>query len=304
MTLSNIGDLVLTTPALLALHEAWPTALVDVVADQRSSSLLGHCPFLGEVFLRDKTAGWRGLIRLVQALRRRRYLAVIDLRTDFLPFLLRTERRSMRWLVRRDLQGLHSVEQHLAVVRPVLQTPTAAPAPRVWWPESAEAWAAAQKTTLPGRVLALAPGANWAGKCWPLAEFIALARQVAPHFDGLLLLGSAAERDAASAIAAAAPLPSLNLAGNTSLLEAAAILAHCAAFVGNDSGIGHLAAAAGVPTLTVFGPGQPARYRPWGSLAAIICAPGCELAALPAPLVAAALIRHLEACTSAAPDGA
>lgn len=304
VTLSNIGDLVLTTPALIALHAAWPTALIDVVADQRSSSLLTHCPYLGDVFLRDKTAGLRGLIALVRTLRRRRYLAVVDLRTDFLPFLLRTERRSMRFLVRQHLQGLHSVEQHLAVVNLLLQAPDTPPAPRVWWPETTAAWAITQKAMLPGRVLALAPGANWAGKCWPLTAFIALAGQVAPRFESLLLLGSAAERDAAEAIAAASPLPSLNLAGTTSLLEVAAILAHCEAFVGNDSGVGHLAAAAGIPTLTVFGPGQPARYRPWGPLAAILCAPGGELAALPASLVASALFRHLAACKTTDQVGA
>ena len=285
----------MTTPALIALHEAWPEARIDVVADQRSSSLLTHCPFVGEIFIRDKTAGLAGIWQLVRHLRDRTYLAAIDLRTDFLPWLLRAERRSMRWLVRHEPPPTHAVERHLQVVKRVVPGLSAPPAPKVWWPASVGTWAQARKATLPGRVLALAPGANWAGKCWPLECYIELAGLLAPHFDGLLLFGSAVEREAAQAIADQVDLPTLNLAGSTDLVEVAALLPLCAAFVGNDSGIGHLAAAAAIPTLTVFGPGEPARYRPWGPRAAIICAPGAELSALPAQSVADALHEHLRA---------
>lgn len=303
VTLSNIGDLVMTTPALIALHEAWPEAQIDIVADQRSSILLAHCPFVGEIFIRDKTAGLAGVWQLVRQLRERAYLAAVDLRTDFLPWLLRAQQRSMRWLVRHEPPAPHAVERHLQVVKRVVPGLSRPPAPRVWWPAAASAWANAQKATLPGRVLALAPGANWAGKCWPLERYIELARLLAPRFDGLLLLGSAAEREAAAAIAQQVNKPSLNLAGSTGLLEVAALLPLCAAFVGNDSGIGHLAAAAAIPTLTVFGPGQPARYRPWGARAAIICAPGGQLAALPAHSVADALDEHLRALPAVAYTG-
>jgi ADP-heptose:LPS heptosyltransferase len=51
--------------------------------------------------------------------------------------------------------------------------------------------------------------------------------------------------------------------GKTGLLQAAAILEQAQLFVGSDSGLGHLAAASGTATLTVFGPGDPERYHPW-----------------------------------------
>jgi ADP-heptose:LPS heptosyltransferase len=50
----------------------------------------------------------------------------------------------------------------------------------------------------------------------------------------------------------------------TSILEAVAIQRRLHIFVGNDSGLGHMACAAGIPTLTIFGTGEPDRYRPWG----------------------------------------
>ena len=56
----------------------------------------------------------------------------------------------------------------------------------------------------------------------------------------------------------------LNLTGQTDLLQAAAVLERAHLFVGNDSGIGHLANAVGTATVTVFGPGDPERYHPRG----------------------------------------
>ena len=66
-------------------------------------------------------------------------------------------------------------------------------------------------------------------------------------------------------------------------------IAGAAAFVGNDSGLGHIAAAVGVPTVTVFGPGEPDRYRPWGPHARIVMAPDLNLQKLDAVPVLDAL---------------
>jgi ADP-heptose:LPS heptosyltransferase len=66
-------------------------------------------------------------------------------------------------------------------------------------------------------------------------------------------------------------------------------------FVGNDSGLGHIAAARGIPTLTLFGPGRPARYRPLGARARLLEAPGGALPALTPAAVDAAVRELLDA---------
>ena len=291
VTLSNIGDLVMTTPTLIALHEAFPTAKIDIVGDRRSSDLLIHCPFIGDLFHRDKSAGNRGLLSLIGTLRRRRYAAVVDLRTDFLPWLLHAQARSLRWLA--GPAGEHAVEQHFAVGARLLSHPTAIPAPCVWTNDESRRHAQSLLQCVPGRRLVIAPGANWAGKCWPLAHYVALANLLQKDFDSLVILGSAADQTAAAILHTETALPSIDLAGQTSLLQAVAVLEQCHAFVGNDSGLGHMAAACRVPTLTVFGPGRPARYRPWGARAAIVCAPDADLSALAPAQVAVSLQAHL-----------
>ena len=87
------------------------------------------------------------------------------------------------------------------------------------------------------------------------------------------------------------------MAGRIDLLTTAAVLTHAAYFVGNDSGVGHIAAAMGRPTMTVFGPGQPERYRPWGALARWIVAADGEIGSVSAGEVAAAVRDQLASLT-------
>lgn len=66
----------------------------------------------------------------------------------------------------------------------------------------------------------------------------------------------------------------VDLVGNLSLPEVAAVLSRCVLFVGNDSGLMHLSAAAGTPTLGLFGPTRVEEYAPAGRHAATAVAPG------------------------------
>ena len=261
ITLSNIGDAVMTTPVMAALHEKYPQAVMDIVTDARAIELFSHCPYKGEIFLKDKQAGWRGVISLVKQLRTKHYDLVVDLRTDGLTLLLRASRR----LTRRGskVAGPHAVQQHFAVMGPregIIEIP----ATRLWLSPQDLDFAQQHLTALPGkRWLALGPGARWAPKRWPARAFRELADRLQTQFDAVVLLGSTADVDSCQQVADGLALPCITLAGKTRLLQAAAVLQQTALFVGNDSGLGHMAAACDTATLTVFGPGDPARYHPW-----------------------------------------
>jgi heptosyltransferase-3 len=287
ITLSNIGDAVMTTPVLAALHERYPDARFDIVADARSAALFAHFDALADIILKHKNIGWRDKLAFVRQLRRKRYDLIVDLRTDGLSWLLRARQRLNK--IRQRTPQTHSVEQHFQVLAPLLGH--AAPPPTcLWIPEAAHIAAAAHLAALPGsRWLALGPGANWDGKIWDAARFVALANQCVSEFDGVILLGGTADRARAEAMQPQINLPSVDLCGQTGLLEAAAVLARARVFVGNDSGLGHLASAVGTPTLTVFGPGDPLRYRPWGAHARWLVAPGQDLSQLGVEQVAIVL---------------
>jgi heptosyltransferase III len=65
----------------------------------------------------------------------------------------------------------------------------------------------------------------------------------------------------------------IDLIGKVDLPTAAACLRRCALYIGNDSGLMHMAAAVGTPTLGLFGPGNETRYGPWGPRAAVVRTP-------------------------------
>jgi len=287
VSLSNIGDAVMTTPVLEALHAFEPHAIIDIVGDRRSSEIFTACPFLGRLLHKDKRGVLRGLPALVVDLRKVHYDLAVDLRTDFLPLLLHARRRLHRWQRRRF--GPHAVQQHLGVLAALGMDVREFPQ-RIWLRNADHAFARAALGASGGsRLLALGPGANWPPKIWPARNFIELIATLQARFDAVVLLGGPADRIHAGTIAASSALPCINLAGATGLLEAAAVLSLAQVFVGNDSGLGHLAAAVRTPTLTLFGPGDPDRYHPWGAQAEWLAQPERDIGRLPVAAVRVAL---------------
>ncbi|HYN54722.1 MAG TPA: glycosyltransferase family 9 protein [Methylotenera sp.] len=271
VTLSNIGDVVLTTPTLEALHQQYPEALIDIVGDSRSEILFKHCPYLGTFYRKEKRKGWRGILQLLSELRKNNYDLAVDLRSDGLLFLIKA-RIKFHKLSNQSSLHLHSVEKHYAALRN--KTSQAIPDPKIWLSsderQTADILLSKYRTK---HILALGLGANFKGKIWPTHTFVSLARSLATHFDVVLLLGNQQDSEIAEKFMMEYPFPVINGCGRFNLLETTALLEQANYFVGNDSGLGHLASAIGTPTFTIFGVGQPCRYRPWGSNASWIQEP-------------------------------
>lgn len=147
------------------------------------------------------------------------------------------------------------------------------PGPRLW---TAPRHERAAETLVPsgGPVLAIGPAANWRGKQWRGERFAELAQRLTSP-EGLLpgariaVLAAAHERTQAEPVLGAVPAGrAIDLVGRTDLLTAAAVLRRCALFIGNDTGLMHIAAASGTPTLGLFGPSPVEQYAPWGRRAA------------------------------------
>ncbi|GAA4677166.1 glycosyltransferase family 9 protein [Pseudonocardia yuanmonensis] len=114
----------------------------------------------------------------------------------------------------------------------------------------------------PPRPVVVHPGAAFGAKCWPADRFAALARRLAP-LGPVVVTGGPAERTLAERVAAGAGLPDDRvLAGRTSIAEFAALVAGAALVVSGDTGIAHLAAAFGRPSVVLFGPVGPERWGP------------------------------------------
>jgi ADP-heptose:LPS heptosyltransferase len=228
-----------------------------------------------------------------------RWDLVVDLRASALAWLVPARRRAVGKGGRRAGHRLGHIGAVLGLDPP--------PLPVAWTTPADEAEAA---RLLPGGPwLAIGPTANWAGKVWPPERFIAVARALTGSGGALsgariaVLAGPGdAERAMAEPVLAALP-GALDLAGRLDVPASAAVLRRAALYIGNDSGLMHLGAAAGAPVIGVFGPTDAREYAPCGPRAVAVVAEGppgaTPIATLPAEPVIAAAARLLAAPVAA-----
>ena len=270
ITATRIGDAVLSSGLLGHLLERHPGARVTIAAGRAAAPLFAAVPGLERVLTIDKRPYKRHWLDLWTATAFRRWDLVVDLRASAIAYLVPARRRVTAG--KRD-DPRHRVEELAALLG--LDPP---PAPRVWLAPEHEA-AAARLVPAGGPVLAIGPAANWPGKQWPATRFAEVARRLTGSGGALAgarvaILAAGPERDQARPVIEALPATRvLDLVGAVDLLTAAACLRRCRAFLGNDSGLMHLAAAAGTPTLGLFGPSHTRRNRPWGPKAAFLRTP-------------------------------
>jgi len=130
-----------------------------------------------------------------------------------------------------------------------------------------------------GPVLAVGPTANWRAKIWRSEKFAELCQRVmipGGLFENgrIAIFGSQEERPQAIKLLESIPKRQcIDLIGQVSLLGAHACLKRCICFVGNDSGLMHIAAASGIPTLGLFGPSREELYGPSGNFTATVRTP-------------------------------
>jgi heptosyltransferase III len=118
-------------------------------------------------------------------------------------------------------------------------------------------------------VVVIQPGSGGEKKCWHIDNFLAVAKQLTSQGIQVTFLLGPAELDRFSNTTPAVLLRKIEAAGakcltNLPLTQVLGLLSCADGFIGNDSGITHLAAALGIRTLAVFGPTNPAVYRPIG----------------------------------------
>jgi heptosyltransferase III len=126
----------------------------------------------------------------------------------------------------------------------------------------------------PLRYVAIHPGSGGAQKCWPASHFAVVIERLWQQNRSVLLLEGPADTEQVCNLLNLVPSPPvpemLKMLTNAPLLEVARQLQQCRCYLGNDSGITHLAAMLGIPTVAIFGPSNPAVWRPLGPSVKVI----------------------------------
>jgi heptosyltransferase-3 len=243
---NRIGDAVITCGVLDHLIRTHPECRITVACGPAAAGVFARMPNRERTIPFEKRRFDLHWLQLWRQVVLTRWDLVVDLRGSGLAYTIPARRRA----VRRPLPG-RMFEQYAAVLEI-----SPAPLPVVWTAAEDRAVAARLLPT-GGPVIGLGATANWAPKVWPAERFAALFRALAAGpFPGAVpaVFAGPGEQERAMAAPLLAALPeAVDLCGRVSIPEAAACIQRCAVYVGNDSGLTHLAAAAGVPTVGLCG---------------------------------------------------
>lgn len=285
---NRVGDAVLTCGVLDHLIRTYAGCRVTVACGPVAAGVFERMPNRERTILVVKRRFDRHWLTLWRQVVGTLWDLVVDMRGSLLAYFVPTRRRA----IYRRLAGPMSV-QYAAALGLV-----PAPLPVAWMAPADRARAA---TLLPhGRsVLALGATANWAPKVWLAGRFAALAGQLGegplPGLVPAVFAGPGeAEWQMAAPLLEALP-GAIDLRGTLSIAEAAACIERCALFVGNDSGLMHLAAATGTPTVGLCGTtmDRADEMLPTGRRATWAMAPSASMESLSVEMAYAACIRIL-----------
>jgi len=269
---SFLGDSVLTLPLLRRLKERLPGARVSVLTLPKHADVFRGNAWVDEVLLDDKRgahAGPRGPWRMAAELAPKKFdLAVIphrSLRSALVAYLAGVPRRlgfsssAGRFLLTDVVPFAwltHDLERNLALAGPLgAASAPAAGEERYVTPPPPSA-ALLEKLAAAGlgdgdRLIGVHPGAAWATKRWLPERFAELCRRLKDDGFKPVLVGGSGDAELGRAIASASG--AADLVGRTDLGELSSLMGRLKLFVTNDSGPMHLAAAAGVPVVALFG---------------------------------------------------
>ncbi len=143
------------------------------------------------------------------------------------------------------------------------------------------------------RLVAVHPGGGGVHKCWPKQNFAAMVDELLGAGVRVILLLGPVELEAEMDIGQLV-FPSVFRISPRTVAQLAAVLERVDLFVGNDSGPGHVAAAVGTPTVSLFGPTNPVVWRPLGPKAAVIASENGDIDSIPVAVVVRTVLSALE----------
>ncbi len=285
-----IGDFILTLPAIVLLREAFPAARIEILGYR-------HIVALAQI------SGYAEATRSIEAAALASFFSrdgelapeLVDYFSSFqqvVSYLFDPDEIFAHNLRRAGVRNLIlgspkiGEKEHAArqLARPLerlalyLENPAAKIRPN-------------EPRKVDRSLTALHPGSGSETKNWPVDRFVAVARTLlkAEGEQRLLLVGGEADEKALAQMRAELPNDRVEVAKNLPLTELAGRLQNCRLFLGHDSGISHLAAAVGTPSLLLFGPTDPAIWAPQNAQVRVLRSTSLTMAGIETAAVLAAL---------------
>ncbi len=287
----GIGDVLFTTPVISNLRRAYPQVYIAYLANARTADFLKADPDIQQVFIyeRDEFVGkYQKYFELFNSIKQQAFDVVFDfsLNSSFgflcaacgikkrIGFDYRGRGRFLTDKIpMKGYEGKHVIEYYLELLGPA-QVPVVdknmalivTPKDIQW----AKDWIAKQGINPAKPVIGVVPGGgqSWGkaagNKRWSASKYAQLVDKIIENFDAvIILLGDSKEEQLCREVAGLSHFPLHLAAGQTSVLGMAALFKQCRLALVNDGGPLHVAVAAGVKTVSIFGPVDPQVYGPY-----------------------------------------
>ncbi len=285
VTLSNLGDIILTTPVLEKLYETFPEAKIDVITGEPGKAVFSGHPAVREVIVPRRHASLPERLVLALSLHRRGYDLAVDLKNSLLPFIVGAKYKASAMVsgmqsAERRAQSpgsgvqptAHKVYEHLS--RLTSLGIDISGAPKFFIPVSPEEKVFVEEALNAAggkKIVVMNPGAKSHLKRWDAAKFADLAIRLSGGLGcHVFVAGNDDDRDVMGRFLPLAGPCVTDLSSKTSLGVLADLMRRAALVVTNDSAPLHVASAVDAPTVAIFGPTDERKYGPLASKSAVL----------------------------------
>lgn len=258
---SNVGDLTMNIPILNYFKNHFENVSFDIIADRRSASLLSEFKGINNIYIKEKNIKQK--TKLFIKLLKNKYDYAIGLRSDAVPLVIRAKKKLYKTDRDESINGkVSETIYHFSILKKLFDVKDDEIDTKISFSEdSLKILKDMIDYQEDDKILIIGPGATFVDKTWPKENYVELLNILKDKFTKVLLIGSPKEFELCEEISK--KTGALNLSSKTTLAQIAAIVTLGKLFIGNDSRLGHIAAAQGTKTLSIFGLADPIRYTPY-----------------------------------------
>ncbi len=283
ITLSNLGDVILTFPVIDILKRDFPEARLSVVAGPKAGVLFKENPYIYRTYIFDKAKSGLQKFFWLMELRQGRFDFVVDLRNTAIPFLIQAKHSTPLQIFRP--KTMHMKIKHLNRLKSVFNFKTESKIRYAFFRNEKDIRyvdsMVRNKIGIGKKIFVVAPGAANHIKRWTKEGFGRVCDQLAELSNAkIVFVGDANDKGIVEDISLSMHSDFLNLCGETTITQLAELLRRATLALTNDSAVMHLASYLDIPVVAIFGPTDPRKYGPWSSYSTVVrkdifCSP-CE----------------------------
>lgn len=288
--LDRIGDVLLSTPVIKAIRDAYPGTYIAMMVRRYAKDILEGNPYLDEVIIYDKTGRERNLagnLSFLNSLRRRKFDVAFLLhptkRTHVVTALAGIPHRigyGRKWgflLTEKIPHTKHyGLKHEIDYVLDVLRYTGLEPKNKaLYMPVNPRSENRVEELFKENGIvkddlcIAMNPGASCPSKRWSLSNFAKVADELIEKYGAkVVVIAGSGDKEFGDKVSSAIKGHCVNLSGKTSVADVASILRRMKLFISNDSGPVHIACAVGTPVVSIFGRSDrglsPGRWGPTG----------------------------------------